>query len=183
MIKRQRPSQTSQPVAASTLPLRISGYQDRVAARWQALPSRDRLALAILIGFLLLFGGGYGGYLIHQAASSSKAAYEKQVADYFWLRAQAGNIDSSALNSAASDGTEAMPPASQVSTLLNQAGISNAQVAATSDAVQLSFSHPSQAVASTALAQLQQQGFALEQLTMQQDPISKQLEVQASVTF
>ena len=146
------------------------------------MPSRDQLALTVLSVFLLVFVGGYGGYSMHQAATDSKNAYQAQVADYFWLRAQAGNIDSQALTaSAAPDGAAAMPPASRVSTLLDHSGIANAQVVAAGDAVQLSFDHASQAVVSGALAKLQQQGWKFTQLSMQQDLTSQLIQVQATI--
>ena len=107
---------------------RMSSYQSILMTRWQALSARDQLALLLLSAFLLLFVGGYGGYSVHQAANASKSEYQEQVADYFWLRAQAGNIDSNALNAASSaDGVDAMPPASSINALLNNSGIADAQ--------------------------------------------------------
>ncbi|MGO2277289.1 MULTISPECIES: type II secretion system protein GspM [unclassified Psychrobacter] len=163
---------------------RMNSYQDVLTTRWQALPPRDQLALAILSVFLLLFIGGYGGYSVHQAASDSKNDYQEQVADYFWLRAQAGDIDSSALNTSNNNttGEADMPPASRINALLNTSGIADAQVVATGDAVQLSFTHPSQAVVSTALGKLEQQGWQFTQLSMQQDTTNKSIQVQATVT-
>ncbi|MCD1279276.1 MAG: type II secretion system protein M [Psychrobacter sp.] len=163
----------------------LSGHMNRfqsvLSARWRALSSRDQLALTILSIFLLLFIGGYGGYSLHQAANHSKSNYQEQVADYFWLRAQADNIDRSELNAANGDDT-VMPPATTVSALLNDAGIANAQVVAVGDAVQLSFSHASQAVVSGALGKLEQQGWQFTQLSMQQDLTNKSIQVQATVT-
>ncbi|WP_296245639.1 MULTISPECIES: type II secretion system protein GspM [unclassified Psychrobacter] len=168
---------------SDTLSARLNGYQSLLTTRWQALSARDQLALLLLSAFLLLFVGGYGGYSIHQAASKSKSNYQEQVADYFWLRAQAGNIDNNALNAANStDGEVAMPPASSVSALLNNSGIVDAQVVAAGDAVQLSFTHPSQAVVSSALGKLQQQGWQFTQLSMQQDSVTKAIQVQATVS-
>lgn len=163
---------------------RMSSYQNVLSTRWQALPPRDQLALAILSVFLLLFIGGYGGYSIHQAAKESKNDYQEQVADYFWLRAQAGNIDSNALSTGNNANGEAdMPPANRISALLNTTGITDAQVVAAGDSVQLSFIHPSQAVVSTALGKLEQQGWQFTQLSMQQDLTNKSIQVQATVTL
>ncbi len=167
--------------AASTLSVRMNSYQDMLSARWQALSPRDQLALGALLLFLLLFVGGYGGYSMHQAAKDSKSDYQEQVADYFWLRTQAGNIDSNALNAANAQGDAAMPPASSISSLLNASGIDNAQVVAAGDAVQLSFSHASQGVVSAALGKLEQQGWQFTQLSMQQDLATKYIEVQATI--
>jgi preprotein translocase subunit SecD len=99
------------------------------------------------------------------------------------LRAQAGNIDSSALNTGNNaTGESDMPPASRINALLNNSGIAGAQVVATGDAVQLSFTHPSQAVVSTALGKLEQQGWQFTQLSIQQDLTNKSIQVQATVT-
>ena len=160
----------------------MNNFQNVLSTRWQSLSPRDQLALIILSTFLLLFVGGYGGYSIHQAASDSKSGYQEEVADYFWLRAQAGNIDSNAMQANMPDG-EALPPANSVSTVLNSAGITNAQVVAAGDAVQLSFTHGSQAVVSTALGKLEQQGWQFTQLSMQQDPANKSIQVQATVAL
>lgn len=175
-------AEPSKPIKDNALLERFSHYRNTLSSRWHALPSRDQLALTVLSVFLLVFVGGYGGYSMHQAATDSKNAYQAQVADYFWLRAQAGNIDSQALTaSAAPDGAAAMPPASRVSTLLDHSGIANAQVVAAGDAVQLSFDHASQAVVSGALAKLQQQGWQFTQLSMQQDLTSQLIQVQATI--
>lgn len=175
-------AEPSKPIKDNALLEHFSHYRNTLSARWHALPSRDQLALTVLSVFLLVFVGGYGGYSMHQAATDSKNAYQAQVADYFWLRAQAGNIDSQALTaSAAPDGAAAMPPASRVSTLLDHSGIANAQVVAAGDAVQLSFDHASQAVVSGALAKLQQQGWQFTQLSMQQDLTSQLIQVQATI--
>ena len=49
-------------------------------------------------------------------------------------------------------------PAIAVNSLLTNAGIANAQVAAVGDTVQLSFTNPSQALISSALGKLSEQG-------------------------
>lgn len=182
ILQRRAKRNASMP-QTSVLSARMTSYQNMLSARWQTLSSRDQLALILLSTFLLLFVGGYGGYSVHQVANNSKSEYQEQVADYFWLRAQAGNIDSNALNAANSaDGAAAMPPASSVSALLNNSGIVDAQVIAAGDAVQLSFNHASQAVVSTALGKLEQQGWQFTQLSMQQDLVTKAIQVQATVT-
>lgn len=175
--------ETSNSIGTNVLSTRVNNFQQMLSLRWQALSPRDQLALAVLSMFLLLFIGGYGGYSIHQAANDSKRDYQEQVADCFWLRAQAGNIDSNAINAAnTADGEAAMPPANAISALLNNSGIANAQVVATGDAVQLSFNHASQAVVSTALGKLEQQGWQFSQLSIQQDLVTKAIQVQATVT-
>jgi type II secretory pathway component PulM len=170
---------TSSPASSNTWSERLSRYQSTLTTRWQALSPRDQLALGVLSLFLLVFLGGYGGYSVNQAAKDSKAQYQQQVADYFWLRAQASNIDNNALN-ASTDG-QVVAPATAVNSLLTNAGIANAQVAAVGDTVQLSFTNPSQALISSALGKLSEQGWQVTQLNMQQDINTKQIQVQATL--
>lgn len=182
-ILKRRTKRSSTMLQTSALSARITGYQNLLFVRWQALSSRDQLALLLLSAFLLLFIGGYGGYSIHQAANHSKSEYQEQVADYFWLRAQAGNIDSNALVAAnTTDGAEVIPAANSVNALLTNSGIVDAQVIANGETVQLSFNNPSQAVVSAALGKLEQQGWQFTQLSMQQDLLTKAIQVQATVT-
>ncbi len=178
ILKRRNSSTNSNGTAASSAPARTSSYQDLLGARWQALPARDQLALSVLSVFLIVFIGGFGGYTLRQAATDSKTEYQQQVTDYFWLRSQAGNIDSSVVTN---DNNKAQPAASRVSALLNSSGITDAQVIAAGESTQLSFTNSSQSVVSSALAQLEQQGWQFNQLTMQQDRMTKQIQVQATV--
>ena len=182
-ILQRRTKRSTTMLQKSALSARMTGYQNLLFVRWQALSSRDQLALLLLSAFLLLFIGGYGGYSIHQAANHSKSEYQEQVADYFWLRAQAGNIDSNALAAAnTTDGAEVIPATSSVNALLTNSGIVDAQVIANGNTVQLSFNNPSQAVVSAALGKLEQQGWQFTQLSMQQDLLTKAIQVQATVT-
>lgn len=182
-LKRSKVTPETSSTEPRVLSACMSRFQSVMSSRWQALSPRDQLALAVLSTFLLLFVGGYGGYSIHQAANQSESEYQTQVADYFWLRAQAGNMDTNAMQAnSTANGDAPMPPANSVSVLLNNAGIVNAQVVAAGDAVQLSFDHNSQAVVSAALGKLEQQGWQFSQLSMQQDPITKSIQVQATVT-
>lgn len=182
-ILQRRTKRSTAMLQTRVLSTRIKDYQSLLFIRWQALSSRDQLALLLLSAFLLLFIGGYGGYSIHQAANNSKSEYQEQVADYFWLRAQAGNVDSNALAAAnTTDGAEALPAASSVNTLLTSSGVVDAQVIAAGETVQLSFNNPSQAVVSAALGKLEQQGWQFTQLSMQQDLLTKAIQVQATVT-
>jgi len=59
-------------IKAHVLSERMNNYQNVLTTRWQGLPPRDQLALAILSVFLLLFIGGYGNYSVHQAATDRK---------------------------------------------------------------------------------------------------------------
>ena len=158
---------------------RIKRYQSTLWIRWQSLAPRDQVALIILSLFLLLCIGGYGGYVIHQEAKESKEDYQQQVADYFWLRSQAGNIDVNTINASIDDGTTS--PANHMNLLLTTSGTDNAQVATVGDTVQLSFINPSQALVSNALSKMNAQGWQFTQLSMQQESNTKQIEVQATL--
>lgn len=180
--RRNRSRSTVSPSASvsnSALSERLTNFQSTLSARWQALTPRDQLALGFLSLFLLLFIGVYGGYSVNQLAKDSKEDYQQQVADYFWLRSQAGNIDTNA-NSISVDGA-IVAPATSINSLLNSAGINDAQVAAVGDDVQLSFTNSSQALVSAALNKLNEQGWQFTQLSMQQDINTKQITVQATV--
>lgn len=182
-LLQRRPKRSITSPQSDVLSSKMTAYQNLLSARWQVLSPRDQAALMLLTAFLLLFIGGYGGYSIHQAATNSKTEYQEQVADYFWLRAQASNIDSNALAATnTSEGASEMPAAGRLNALLNSSGVMDAQVIGAGDAVQLSFSHASQAVVSSALGNLEQQGWRFTQLSMQQDLVTKAIQVQATVT-
>lgn len=154
----------------------LSAWSEKSQVFWQKLAPRDQLALSILMLFFIILVGGYGGYRIHIAAKASKLEYQNQVADYFWLRSQAANIDPKV-----SLPENTAPPANQINADLLAMGIQNAQVVATGNEVQISFQHPSQALVASTLSQLEQQGWPISKLIIQQDPISQQLSVQMAV--
>lgn len=156
----------------------LDNLQQQISARWYDLTPRDRWALAILMGFLLLFVGGYGGYSLHSAATTTKSAYQDSLTEYFWLRSQAGNIDVTAKQP--EQGGQSADSA--VKNILAQSGITTAEVLASGESVQLSFATDSQATMGRALGTLQQQGWQFSRLNVQQDPLNKQLQVQASVS-
>ncbi|WP_227429595.1 type II secretion system protein GspM [Psychrobacter sp. I-STPA6b] len=151
-------------------------YGNQLQQRWQALPSRDQLALMFLAIFLLLVVGGYGGYELNRQANTQQASYQAAVSDYFWLRGQAGNINSEASLEAGQTLDV------EVKQQLSQAGINNPQVLAVGDGVQLSFIHNNQAVISNALDALVKKGLSLSRLNMQQNPVDKSIQVQVTVT-
>lgn len=155
------------------------GY-DELIGRWQTLSHRDQVALAMLGLFLLLLVGGYGGYVLHQSANEAQQHYDEQVADYFWLRSQAGNLKTSSQNT---DSTQ--PMSVQVQQMLVQRGISDAQIVAIGSdgsVVQLSFQHQSQALISQVLAAFVEQGWQLQRLSVEQDATSKVIQVQATLS-
>lgn len=135
------------------------------------LGRRDQIALLALAAFLFLFSFGFGGYLLHQKANASQKAYDNVLADVFWLRSQASNINSS------SNPTQAASKADLVRQTLTQSGI-NAQVIESSGQIQLSFSHPQPAVVSNIFNQLTTQGLSITQLQINQPSLDR-VEVQA----
>lgn len=136
------------------------------------LSRRDQLALVFLMGFLLIFGLGFGGWKVHQNAQKVQKGYETAVADLFWLRSQAGNISPTQ--------SQALSSGDNIKQILAQAGIS-AQVVDTTGKQQISFSHSQVAVISNVIGQIAQQGFKIEQLQISQVSLDK-LEVQAVVS-
>lgn len=160
-----------------TVSAKFAKFQQQLSDYWQRLSLRDRLALGFLMGFLLIFIGGYGGYSLYQAADKSKADYHESVADYFWLRAQSGNINAEAHSADASG----QPADMLINTLLNNSGVKNAEVIAAGASVQLSFTSDSQAIVGRALSNLQQQGWQFSRLNVQQDSTTKLLQVQATL--
>lgn len=133
------------------------------------LSKRDQVALLALGAFLLIFGVGFGGWTLHEKANASKKAYDTTLADVFWLRSQAGNINPNQAQSA--------NKADTIRQILTQSGI-NAQVVENPDGIQVSFSHNQASIVSNVFAQLSQQGIAINQLQMNQ-PTPDKLEVQA----
>lgn len=147
---------------------------DKVIKRWHALAPRDRLALSVLLFFLLLFTLGYGGYHVHVMAQKAKLEYEQNVEEYFWLRNQSGRLIAD--NAQATDS-----PQADVEQLLSQYGIEDVQVIASANSVQLSFAESSQMTLSQVLEQLQQRGWSFERLSIEQEPKTRQLQVQATM--
>ena len=152
------------------LPTRWQPSNNAVMQAYERLSARDRFALIALVVFLLVFGLGVGGWTLHQKANASQKAYDSTLADVFWLRSQAGNINSSPQ---AAGGNHA-DLAQQV---LSQAGI-NATVMDSNGSLQVSFSHPQATVISNLFTQLTQQGLTIEQLQVNQPSVDT-IEVQA----
>lgn len=177
-VRRTAPTSITTEPAVMTTPKRpryLDAWVNQSQEFWQNLAPRDRLALSILMLFFIIIIFGYGGYRMHTAAQKSKLDYQNQVADYFWLRGQAANIDT---NQQAPDDS---PPTVQVNGVLNAMGVNGAQVAAVGAGAQLSFNHPSQAVVANVLGQLEQQGWQLDRLSINQDTATNNLSVQANL--
>lgn len=152
----------------------IAQWRESFIQKWQNLPKRDQQALGILAVFLLCCGFGLGGYQLNQMANKQKKQYQQNLNDYFWLRAQASNL------SGRSAEEQALPVQVQIEQILMQSGIANPQVVQSSDGeVQLSFVQDSQVQTSQALGRLEQAGWILDRLSIEQDRQSKQLQVEA----
>lgn len=149
-----------------------AGWQKRtepLAQAFNRLGKRDQLALLALLAFLLMFGVGFGGWALHKKANASQKAYDTTLADIFWLRSQAGNINPNQAQTA--------NKADTVRQVLTQSGIT-AQVVENQDTIQVSFSHTQASVVSNVFSQLVQQGLTINQLQITQ-PTPDKLEVQA----
>lgn len=138
--------------------------------RFARLSRRDQLALSILMAFLLLFTFGFGGWTLHQKANARQKDYDKTLADIFWLRSQAGNINQN-------QSAQLANKSDAVRQSLTQLGI-QAQVVENNGAIQVSFSHPQPAVVNNVFNQFTQQGLTIRQLQINQPSVDK-LEVQA----
>lgn len=148
--------------------------------KWQQLSARDRMALMVLLAFLLVMML-FGAWTLHTNAQASQQAYTNKVNDYFWLRSQAGNLKPQDASQLLQDG-DSQPLSAQVSSLLSHHGIINPQVMTAGNGVQLSFEHHSQATVSQAISQLQMQGYVFDALQIRQDPNTHVLQVQANIS-
>ncbi len=62
---------------------KLSVTTGQLSERWQALSTRDRLALSVLLVFLLGFGGIYGGYVLHNKVAKQQRIFDNKVAELF----------------------------------------------------------------------------------------------------
>ncbi|WP_019520894.1 type II secretion system protein GspM [Faucicola boevrei] len=136
---------------------------------YERLAFRDKLALWVLGGFLGLVVFGYGGYSLHQKANASKKAYDAVMSDVFWLRSQAGNINPNQ--------SQPSNPTENLQQILAQSGVTG-QVAQSGENIQLNFSHSQAIVINNVFNQIQQQGFSIQQLQINQTSPDK-LDVQS----
>ena len=143
-----------------------------LAQAFANLSRRDQIALLGLLGFLLVFAVGFGGWTLHEKANTSQKAYDSTLADVFWLRSQAGNINTNQTTQVATASKGDL-----VRQVFAQSGITGT-VVDNNGSVQVSFSHSQAAVVSNVFNQLTQQGIVIEQLQINQ-PSIELLEVQA----
>ncbi len=149
----------------------FSGFQ-ALAQSYHHLAQRDKVALWALGIFLFLFSFGYGGWELHQKANASQKAYDDTVADLFWLRSQAGNINPNQ--------TQHLKGVELVKQILAQSGV-NAQVLENGNDIQLNFVHQQATVIGNIFQQLSQQGLHIKQLQINQTDVDK-IEVQSQLT-
>ncbi|ELA08046.1 hypothetical protein MOMA_05781 [Moraxella macacae 0408225] len=140
--------------------------------KYNGLAFRDKLALWVLGVFLGFLVFGYGGYSLHQKANASQKAYDAAISDVFWLRSQAGNINPS---------QNQTNPVDSLQQILTQSGVTG-QVAQSGENIQLNFSHSQAIVINNVFNQIQQQGFNIQQLQINQTSPDK-LDVQSVVSY
>lgn len=149
--------------------------------RWDILPSRDQWALSLLAVFLVAVIGGIGGYSLHQSAADQTQAYQEAISDYFWLRGQASNVNTDAIQGDSNqNGAQAIEVRARE--YLQQAGALNPQVLRNGDKVQISFEHPNQAIASKIMAGFTNQGLDITRLNMVQNNQDKSIQIQATLS-
>lgn len=147
-------------------------YQKMIAPisqAYQSLSKRDQFALLALSLFLLVFGLGYGGWTLHEKANISQKNYDTAVADLFWLRSQASNINP--YQSQVTSITE------NIQQIMIQTGIT-AQILENGNEIQVNFFHSQASVIGNVLNQISEHGLSIEQLQMNQTAVDK-IEVQA----
>ena len=124
--------------------------------------------------FLLFFVVGVGGWTLHSKANQAQKKYDDTMADVFWLRSQAGNINPNQ--------TQQVSQADAIKQILTQSGIVNAQVVENGNTIQVAFSHPQASVITNILNQFEQQGIRIQQLQINQPAVDK-LEVQSVLSI
>ena len=141
---------------------------------FQNLSRRDQIALLILAMFLLFFVVGVGGWTLHIKANQAQKKYDDTMADVFWLRSQAGNINPNQ--------TQQVSQADAIKQILSQSGIVNAQVVENGNTIQVAFSHAQASVITNIFNQFEQQGIRIQQLQINQPALDK-LEVQSALSI
>lgn len=140
---------------------------------FQNLSRRDQIALLILAIFLLfLWLVSVVGRCIAKPTKHKK--YDDTMADVFWLRSQAGNINPNQ--------TQPVSQADAIKQILSQSGIVNAQVVENGNTIQVAFSHAQASVITNIFNQFEQQGIRIQQLQINQPALDK-LEVQSVLSI
>lgn len=153
-----------------------TNISQRIEQQWQVLSAREKLLLGVMVAFLFLVAV-YGTWQFHQQAVTQKQQYDQKVNDYFWLRAQSGNLVSDAQQTGNNPSAQAA-----INELLQKAGIKNAKLIPSGDVIQLAFTHDSQAIVGTMFSELENMGIPASQLQIKQDANTKMLTVQATLT-
>ncbi len=142
----------------------LAGKQGVMLDKWQALPPRDKLALAVLFVFLFAFVGVYGSWELHNKAKKQQLAFDNKVSDLFWLRSQSANLKEH--NSQTGEGQSFQQ---QLVSSIQQAGVPAPTVIQKNEQLIFSFQHDSQAIVNKVMNQLQSQGYQITYLEIEQD--------------
>lgn len=140
-----------------------SDFTDDLMNRWDELSSRDKFALIALTVFLFCFVGLYGGWALYSSAQESQKKFDAKVSDLFWLRSQANNLKAQGNQSDSPEFTN------QITQMIQNSGIPNPNVIQAKNSVQFSFEHPSQAMVSRVLSQMQANGYKIVRLSANQE--------------
>lgn len=159
-----------------SMSIKHSKLLESMANKWSTLSSRDQLALSFLFIFTILLLGVYGGYTLHNKAIEKQEEYQTAVSDYFWLRAQSSNIDPS------KSAEDTLPIDQHLSQILTQSGVANPQVLMVQHDAQIGFMQDNQGVISNIISSIVNSGYKITNLNMQQNPDTKVIEVQATVS-
>lgn len=140
---------------------------------FQNLSRRDQMALLILAIFLLFL---WSVSVVRRciAKPTKHKKYDDTMADVFWLRSQAGNINPNQ--------TQQVNQADAIKQILIQSGIVNAQVVENGNTIQVAFSHAQASVITNIFNQFEQQGIRIQQLQINQPALDK-LEVQSVLSI
>lgn len=153
-----------------SLTFSMQKFTSPMGIAFQRLSRRDQLALLILALFLVVFVVGVGGWTLHSKANMAQKNYDAAMADVFWLRSQAGNINPNQ--------SQNISKVDAIKQVLSQSGIVNAQVVENGNSVQVAFSHSQSGVVTNIFNQFEQQGISIQQLQINQPSLDK-LEVQS----
>ena len=137
----------------------LSQQFDRMRLKLDQLSPRDRLALLIMMVFLLLVAFGGGVWYLHQAANKAQQRATEQRELLLWMRSQVGNVELSA--------AESEPLNVAIQNTAQQQGLTVNPNAVGTQA-QVTATHPSFAVLGTWLTRLAQQGITIDQLSIEQ---------------
>ncbi len=128
-------------------------FMSPLSQKWQALSSKDRTALLVLVVFFV----AVGGYLLvdgaHQFAKTQEQNYTKALEDYLWLHNQAPYI------------TQSRKDIQALNQRLSELGVT-AEVVVEAEQARITLEQDGANV-SAMLAQLEQDGYLIQELMLQ----------------